>query len=495
MYRGGGRLPGSWDAVAGARFAVSTIGGALELRGAGRYRSVVRYGLGNTGRRAEIVMDVVVIGAGLAGLAAARALRAAGLEVVVLEARGRVGGRVATVHDRATPLAVELGAEFVPGPGSGSWEVVRDAGALACEVAGGRCYLRDDATRSEADETFERFNELLAGLDLESAPDGGLQEFLAAAGFSRDQIAQASAFVEGYHAAPSDQVGVHWLAQAARADREPGFVRQCQLPGGCDRLVEWLADGIGGRDALRLNTVVREVRWERGRVAVVAESGAGVEVETFEARAAVVTLPLGVLQAPAGVRGAVRFEPALPEKTEACARLGMGSAVKVILRFREAFWEGLEAARGMPLDGVKFIFGDAELPTWWTMHPLRVPLLVGWAGGPRARRLAARGEEGVAAAAAESLAQLLDVERRVVEAELEYCYYHDWQNDPFARGVYSYGRVGSRGAAQMLALPVADTLFFAGEATCEDGHSATIEGALRSGWRVAREIQRLRNRN
>lgn len=498
-------------------------------------------------------MDVVVIGAGVAGLAAARALTAAGLEVLVLEARGRVGGRIATVHDPEAPLAIELGAEFVPGPGSESWKVVRSAGVAACEVMGGRLDLQagardqdgardkggvrdqggntlqgwdalqdgsrdkggdahqggdtlqggaDDQSAAElqGEDLFGRFASLLAGIHPAKTPDRSLSEFLAESRFTAGAEAEIRGFVEGYHAAPVDQVGLHWLATAAAADRETGFVEQFQLPGGCDRLVEWLRGGLSGRDSLRLNTVATVLRWGRGWVEVEAVSGAGVHLGSFRARSALVTVPLGVMQAPAGSRGALRFEPALPEKAEACMRLGMGSAVKVVLRFREEFWEqsaalaGEEGAMGATgvrsLEGIRFVFGSAALPTWWTMHPLRAPILVGWAGGPAARRLAACTAEEVAGVAAGALAEVLGVERRLVDGALEASYFHDWQNDPFARGAYSYGRVGSSGAAAALAAPVAGTLFFAGEATCGDGHSATIEGALRSGWRAAGEVLR-----
>lgn len=448
-------------------------------------------------------MDVVVIGAGVAGLAAARALTAAGLEVLVLEARGRVGGRIHTVHDPEAPLAVELGAEFVPGPGSESWKVVRSAGVAACQVMGGQIDLRaarpeqgGDGERGGAalhgEEAFGRFEALLAGVDPAMTHDRTLGEFLAESEFTGEAEAEIRGFVEGYHAAPIDQVGLQWLATAAAADRETGFVEQFQLPGGCDRLVEWLRGGLAGRSSLRLNTVATVLRWGRGWVEVETGSGVGGQGPGvgIRARAALVTVPLGVLQAPAGARGALRFEPALPEKAEACARLGMGSAVKVVLRFREAFWEAASATEARSLEGVRFVFGSAALPTWWTMHPMRAPLLVGWAGGPAARRLAGRTAEEMTEVAAGALAEVLAVERRVVADDLEGCYFHDWQNDPFARGAYSYGRVGSAGAAAALARPVAGALFFAGEATCGDGHSATIEGALRSGWRAAGEIAR-----
>lgn len=425
---------------------------------------------------------MVVIGAGVAGLAAARELTRAGYEVVVLEARGRVGGRVYTVHDRAAPMAVELGAEFLPGPGSTVWEVVRTVGAAAVEVEGERRVVRGGRTEGLV-EYQERFDEVLESFDPAVYPDRRLTDFMTESGIGGDYGEAISAFVEGYHAAPADQVGMHWLAAAAAADRDTGHGQggQVQLPGGVDQLVDWLRAGLPRLESLRLNTVVTEVRWRRGGVEVEAVTGTGAELDRFEARCAVVTLPLGVLQAPAGARGAVRFEPELPERGEAAGLLGMGSAVRVVLRFRDEFWE--EVA-----EGVKFVHGDAALPTWWFPHPLRVPVVVGWAGGPRARRLAGVEGEELAALAAGSLAEVLGMEAREVESRLEGWYHHDWQGDPFARGAYSYGMVGWGGAAKVLARPVAGTLFFAGEATCVDGHAATVEGALRSGWRAAAEV-------
>ena len=130
---------------------------------------------------------------------------------------------------------------------------------------------------------------------------------------------------------------------------------------------------------------------------------------------------------------------------------------------------------------------DAPFATFWTPAPARAPLLVAWAGGPRALRLSTGASAAqITRKALVSLEKLFGNELDVA-SELRGYYYHDWQQDPFARGAYSYVTVGGSEARAALAQPIEDTLFFAGEATDAE-EEGTVTGALQSGRRAAREI-------
>lgn len=447
-------------------------------------------------------LDVLVIGGGVAGLSAARVLADAGLRVRVLEARGRVGGRVHTRRVPGFPFPIELGAEFVHGTPGELFDIADRAGLAMVEAS--EEHLAPDADgRVRGRDAFSGpTGDLLDGLaEVARGPDTSVAAYLraraAAVGADAAAVAQARGYVEGFHAAPVDDASVHAIARAedGASGDEPAY----RFVGGYDQVPAWLLDGAGPALDVRLGTVVERVAWWAGRVEVDARHG-GDAPNTggplrCAARACVVTLPWGVLAAPAGALGAVTFDPPVPALGTACAGLAMGHAVHVALQFRRPFWwdAGVAAALADGIDPTQLAFvhaaPDAPLPVWWTQRALRAPLLTGWAGGPVAERWGVRPEAERAPVALRALGDLLGVAPDVLAREFVDAHAHDWSADPFARGAYAYVRVGGAGAGEALAQPVDGTLFFAGEHTAEGGHHATVHGAIASGVRAAERVR------
>ncbi len=424
--------------------------------------------------------DVIVVGAGAAGLAAAATLARAGLSVCIVEARERIGGRIHPLPVPHLPGPVELGAEFVHGlaPATRAW--LAQAGAAVIETGGPRFRLR--AGRLEADSgPFEELERGLAGLP-RPEHDLSFAALLAgpAARLSPEAKALARMLVEGFDAADATRISAidvleEW--QGGSAAGAPTFRPQRGYPALLEALT---APARGARPRLLLGACVRRIEWRPGRVA--AEALRFGRALRLTAPRAVLALPLGVLQQPAGSIASVEFRPALPEtQRRALGALASGPALKVVLRFAQPFWENVEDGR---FCDVAFLHApDASFPTFWTALPLRAPVLTAWAGGPRALRLSAASRDEIVMAALESLATLFGAS--AVEAgELEAAYVHDWQADPLARGAYSYVLVGGVGARARLAEPVAETLYFAGEAADPKG-AGTVEGAITSGERAA----------
>jgi monoamine oxidase len=433
--------------------------------------------------------DVVVLGAGAAGLAAARDLSQAGLRVTLIEGRGRVGGRVLTIHDAHAPVPLELGAEFVHGAAPETLGMARAAGLAVVElpdlheiVRGGRFEVWQDFRSA-----IDRMGRDLARRVAQRGADFPVSEYLDSGRVPAPRRQLLRDFVQGFHAAHPERLGAKALAS-----EDDQLDKQFRIVNGGDALMNRLRAGLDpDRVEIRLSTVVEAVQWKRRAVTIACRGGDRAPL-SVSARAAISTLPAAVLKT-----GAIRLRPALPAKQRALERIETGQIFKIVLRFREAFWEQpafLKERRAgkSRADGASLNFLHApgvEIPTWWTSAPVRGPVLTGWVGGTGAEALLAEEPASRLERSLVALSEVFAVPRRELELQLDAWVSHDWRADPFARGAYSYLGVGGSGAPRALARPVDGTLFFAGEATTAD-QIGTVAGALASGRRAAREVLR-----
>jgi len=398
----------------------------------------------------QIQADVLVIGAGAAGLAAAAELARAGRSVLIVEARDRIGGRCDTRRLPGIAVPVELGAEFIHGRPEATYSLMGKAGVAAVDST--RTQLLASDGRLQPVNMFTHAQTVarrrLKGRDV------SFRAFLARQRLPRLTRTLATMMVQGFDAADprlasAREILDEWTGVSAAQPRPNG---------GYGPLLEFLA-----RQAkVQLQTVVRELRWKRSAVEV-RGTFRGERWSAWAPRA-VITLPIGVL--PSLVK----------DKREALSKLESGPVIRVAMAFREAFWE-----KAHP--GVAFFHSpSAPFPTFWTPLPMHAPLLTAWAGGPKAARLTGSSERHLLRAA---LASVRSVLGKIDEPSAFAI--HDWQADPYARGGYSYVRVGGTGAREDLAAPLEETLYFAGEAT-DTEQSGTVGGALASGQRAAREV-------
>jgi monoamine oxidase len=418
-------------------------------------------------------VDVVIVGAGVAGLSATRLLSRHGISCVLLEASPQIGGRVRTVRRPGWHIPIELGAEFVhgrPAPtlalGGGAVDLVR--------VAERRALLSEGVQPMR--DTWKRFAEALAGVQAERS-DESVRDYLRRAELSNDQRQLVGLIVEGYHAAPLEDVSARAIAEDAKV---AGDFEQYRTAQGYDSVLGTLEQGLTGAAArVELATRARSIEWSRGRVHVLAEGRQGRTAIT--ARRCLVTVSVGVLQAtPAD--GGLDIRPVPGGFVAALSRIGMGKVQRVVMRFESAPW--------IDMDGLEVSFAhvpDAPFQTLWREARAGQQQITAWAGGPRAGELSRLDEAARVNAALQSVARATaqdfgSCRRRLIEA---HC--HDFNHDPFVRGAYSYVRPRGDRAARALASPWLDTLFFAGEAL-DLQYPGTVAGALGSGETAARRI-------
>ncbi len=395
--------------------------------------------------------DVLVIGAGIAGLKAAQDLQASGLRVIVLEARDRVGGRIET--DRTfTDIPIELGAELVHSTGAETWEVIRQH-QIATHA------LRQTASQNTEEISFT---------DIPRQPHHGesLESYLLSLGLKPGDWPDEVRLLE-----LDTERASRWSAKTVferfiRAMDNHVDQQDFRIPTGYDQLPLTLAKGLD----IRFNQVVTHIHWADSHdVRVVTDS----DVQ-FTASKAVITLPIGVLKS-----GAVTFDPPLPaDKQSAIEAIGVCDIVKVFLDFESPV---------LP-SGVDSVFDERGVPpVWWRGSAGHAEasgqVLVGWAAGDHARQLISAGAEKGVEIALNSLRLILKQPHlQPKNGRLVH-----WNDDPFTLGAYTYTPPLAEDAQMQLAAPSANKLFWAGEATDYTWFSA-VHGAYRSGARAAAEI-------
>lgn len=421
----------------------------------------------------------LVVGAGAAGLAAARRLAEAGLTVTVLEARDRIGGRAWT-SDELGP-SIDLGASWIHGTeGNPLVPLARGAGVRFTPTSFDRFGSYDEDGRllawREEEPLWTRFQALdaAAGRAAASGPaDLSLADAFEAAG------AAVGPPPGGVDAALLERY-VRWAAKL-----EYGADRAADLTELSARTITdgealpglWVMLEGGYRAVLEPVGAALDVRLGQ-RVEVVDVTGEGVVLtteagQTHGADRAVVTVPLGVLKA-----GDVSFSPSLPERVAtAIDRLGMGSFLKVGFRFAERDWPG----------GIDWLgrIGERTFLEWVDLEPVaRQSIVVGFATGSEARRLEALDDDAIVAEALVAYrAVVRDSTQQPVAAVVT-----RWGRDPLTRGSYSFLAIGSSADDRAaLAEPLGPRLILAGEATSVRFPS-TVHGAWQSGIDAAERL-------
>jgi monoamine oxidase len=415
--------------------------------------------------------DVLILGAGAAGLMAARELAGAGLQVGVLEARNRVGGRVCTVQDGG---ARELGAEFIHGEGRLSKELLRSSGN-GSSAAGGSIWQYQNGRLQQSEDFIDDWKGLLAALkevDRDIPVQQFLDSYLMGPLWERTRE-QVSRYAEGYYAADLRSASTFALREELQAADHEADERPFT---GYGPLLEHLyRQCLESASTFFLDTAATAIEWSAGSVVVHTEG------QSFQSQKLLYTLPIGVWRA-----GKVTWTPALEHKAAAVEALGYGPALKIVLNFRRRFWE--DASLGNTSAELGFLFSEERIPTWWAGAAEQGNVLSGWKAGPSAMALAQMDQEEILHSALSSLSRIFSVPTEKLKELLESHHYHNWITDPWTLGGYSFQVVNGGRYQEVAAAPVANTLFFAGEGLYDGPIIGTVEAALETGLKAARAI-------
>lgn len=419
--------------------------------------------------------DVIIVGAGAAGLIAALELTLTGKSVAILEAKDRIGGRIFTINDPLFESPVEAGAEFVHGNLELTLDLLKKAAVKTTKIKGN--FWQKDKEHLKEQENFiedysdleKKFKELKTDLSVANF----ISEHLAGDKYEELRFTLKN-YVEGYYAANTNKASTFSLCEELKSGDE----EQYRIEGGYIELVNHLHRYSVDKGALFfLSSPVKTINWKKGNVEVITEN------EIFRAKKLLLTVSLGVLQS-----RQIGFSPAITSKMEAVQQLGFGSVIKIIIQFKDAFWKEKEITEDKDLSKMAFLFSDEAVPTWWTQNPKQVNILTGWLGGPNAERMKDLSSEEITEKALESLSRIFRLEISFLKLKIIKVMNFNWTLDPFTCGGYAYEVVNGEKFRTELKSSIEETIFFAGEGLHGGAQIGTVEGALVSGRETAHQM-------
>ena len=410
---------------------------------------------------------IVIVGAGAAGLMAARELARGGKRVTILEARERCGGRIHPLPASEFGYAADGGAEFVHGEAPVTRALAREAGLTVRAIGGAQWSF--DGTDFSREGPRDPYDDRLHAALKDLTEDLTVADFLRRhfAGPDHAHLRHAvERMVEGYDAADPERASTLALRDEWMNE---GHQTQARIDGGYGGLIDFLAaECRKAGAAIHLGAVVAAIEEGGGKVAVRCAGGA-----VHACDRVILTVPLPLL-----------CEIALPADVRARAAatedIGFGSVIKILLRFTRPWWR----ERREELADMIFLLSDEAIPVWWTRYPDPHPVLTGWFGGPRTSELAHLDAQGLIDAGIASLAAMFGLPREEITRDLVASATANWANDPFARGAYSWATPRTRAAQEILARPDGLVLF-SGEALYRGRDMGTVEAALASGAETA----------
>lgn len=424
-------------------------------------------------------MDVIIIGAGAAGLVASKELSHNGLSVTILEARPRIGGRIYHM-----PIDNwEGGAEFIHGNLPVTFSLLQEA-QLSWYQTKGEFWQVTNGVWQQMEDFFEHSDGVIAKMR-KLTSDISIADFLQQyfPGPDDEPVrVSLTAYVEGYYSGTTSRTStLQFLEEWVTEDEEQYRPNQ-----GYGALVQYLSEQATGNGAiLHLNTVVKNIIWSAGQVEVSTAEGTA-----YKADRVIVTVPLGVLTSGSDSIAHISFSPHLPDKMNAAVSMGFGSVIKVLIDFTTPFWEeeDLKTKLGIGKKPIQMALSNELIPTWWTQYPNKQTLLTGWLSGPKANNLKNESDEDILGLAVTSLCNIFSLSEVYLRTLIHRFQILNWTDDPFTMGSYSYSTLQTKEARELLTQPEANTIYFAGEALYNGPEMGTVEAALTSGLDVSRTI-------